>query len=207
MKPLSSFYRSHDSNFVSAKQETVQDFISQFHKNLQAAATRKQSGFYDDISQMFGCPKKKYQSVQAAVEDMITRTGLQNYIQNITAKNTENKKVANQETGSQSSLFPALKPTIRENIFHFIKNKINDSHGRVPIPVLQDDILSTFKNDGISPEDAYSESLARYINQGLIAEQIKNPLDNKSDHNIGKNLHQDADDGSNNDFFRGLNPG
>jgi hypothetical protein len=201
MKPLSSFYRSHDSNFISQKNETLQSFISHFHKNLQATAIRKQSGFYEEISQMFGGQKQKYNSVQAAVDDMITRTGLQSYLQNISAQQKQNKK-----TAQDQNLFPTAKPNVRENIFHFIRNKVSDAHGRIPIAVLQDEILSTFRNDGIQPEDIYSEALARYINQVIIAEQIKNPIHESSDPNLGKNLQEMDDDGSNDDFFRGLNP-
>jgi hypothetical protein len=139
--------------------------------------------------------------VQAAVDDMITRTGLQSYLQNISAQQKQNKK-----TAQHQNLFFTTKQNIKENIFHFIRNKISDAHGRIPIAVLQDEILSTFRNDGIKPEDIYSEDLARYINQALIAEQIKNPIHESSNPNLGKNLQEMDDDGSNDDFFRGLNP-
>ena len=200
MKPLSSFYRSYDSNFISQKSETLQSFISHFHKNLASAAQRKQGGFYEEITQMFGGTKQKYNSVQAAVEDMITRTGLQSYLQNISAQKIQNKKTANH------NFFPSIQQNVRENIFHFIDNKISDSHGKIPITVLQDELLSTFRNNGIQPEDIYSEDLARYINQSLVAEQIKNPIHESSDPNLGKNLQEMDDDGTNDDFFRGLNP-
>lgn len=202
MKPLSSFYRSHDSNFVSQKNETLQSFISHFHKNLQATVVRKQSGFYEEISQMFGGQKQKYNSVQAAVDDMITRTGLQSYLQNISAQQKQTKKIANQ----QSSLLSSLKPNIRENVFHFIRNKIGDARGKIPIAVLQDELLSTFRNEGLQAEDIYSEELARYINQALIAEHIKNPIKDSVNPNLGKNIQETEDNGANNDFFHGLNP-
>ena len=201
MKPLASFYRSDDNTFVSSNPQTLQSFISNLHKNLISSAQRKQSGFYEEISQMFGGPKKKYNSVQAAVDDMITRTGLQTHLQNISAQQKQTKKVAQQE------LFASLKPHVRENIFHFIRNKISDSQGEIAIPALQDEILSLFRNEGVLTEDVYSEATARFINQALIAEKIKNPTQKTSDPNLGKNLHHDLeDDGSNSDFFRSLNP-
>ncbi len=217
MSPLPAFYRSHSSNYVSDNQETLSDFFQNLTTNIQKSLQTKQSNIYEEVYHMMGQtpPGKKYTSVEQAVADFRKRTGLEEHLKQIRAqqkKEKEQEKTSSALKSAQDNkslpfeVLQNVKPTLKDNILRFIQNKVRSSRGQTSIPAVQEAILSTFRSDGVKPQEIYDQSLAKFINLEIIAQQLIHPKNDFSSPSLGKEIEVSDDDGMNSDFFYGLNP-
>jgi hypothetical protein len=78
----------------------------------------------------------------------------------------------------------------------------------VSLPALQEELLNTFKTQGVSPDEIHDPVLSKFISDQILAEKQKFPekqLDNsqlgKSDVDVGS-----VSDRKNDDFFASLMP-
>lgn len=170
---------------------------------VEIARNRGQQSIMDQISSIMGNKGKAHNSVESIVQEMQERTGLKEYLRRQSDAQSSNTKTASNEP------FQNFTQDIRENIINFIKNKIATHRGLIPLPAIQEEVLATFKRDGVQPQDVNTSEVANFINQMIIEERKQNPTFDANDINIGRGVgvkDLNDDDSANSDFFKGLLP-
>lgn len=171
---------------------------------VEVARNRNQKSYLDQISSIMG-NKSKHYTVESIVQEMQDRTGLKEYLRRQSSQYITEKKIANVNSNAP---FGNLDQKLRDSILNFIKNIVETHRGLVPLPAIQEEVLSTFRNAGIQPQDVNNDEVARHISQVMIDERKKNPESDVNNVNLGRGVgvKDMEDDGSNSDFFKGLLP-
>ncbi|HVI40981.1 MAG TPA: hypothetical protein VM577_09995 [Anaerovoracaceae bacterium] len=203
----SDYYETDPGDKIDWLDRFAQDFEKKESKQepksaVEVARLRNYQSIADQISAIVG-GNPRHSSVETAVQDYQERTGLKEYLKRQSSPQDSAKKTANVQA------FQNLDPRVRDNIINFIKNRIETHRGLVPLPAIQEEILSTFRNEGLQPQDVNNDEVAKLISQAIIDERQKNPESDMNNVNLGRGVgvkDMDDDDGSNSDFFRGLLP-
>jgi hypothetical protein len=188
------------------------DWLDSFADNLatktpqrsavEVARSRGHQSIIDQINSIVG-NRPRHATVEGIVQEMQERTGLKEYLRRMSSKD-EQRKIAQQVV---DTIFSEVNPKTKNAILNFITNRIETHRGLVAIPAIQEEILSTFRREGLQPQDVNNELVAKYISDCIVAERRKNPTEEQTDLNIGRGVGvQDMEDGdnSNSDFFKGL---
>lgn len=196
---------------VQRESETFETVVSEVHwmdavaKKLEKMSVEPMgkaqdlhSSLYDQISSiMGGTSKSKYPTVEAAVEDMKKRTGLNQFISDIMAADERTKKVASVDLFKK---VPQVKTTI--------DNYLEDTNGNVVLPAVLERIRSIHSNDVIDESDWKDESLMRYITDKCQEVKSKYPSLDPNYTNLGKidQIRDEDIDPGNSDSFLSMTP-
>lgn len=159
-------------------------WLKQFEKNLQKTGVqsrRVDQSLFEQISGIMG-NKSKHTSVSAAVEDMMHRSGLINYLNNVKTsqqENTQKKKAQQSLSGDKPSL---LKKN--PNIQRTIENYIRDTKGNLPVPAILEKVKSIHSRDVSENKDWEDPDLLQFISQTNVEEKSKN-ISSNQDFNLG----------------------
>jgi hypothetical protein len=204
-KKYPSISRQSDAPFSDDR------WLRAFEAKLQKGAvqSRDPHSLFDQINSIMNGTKSKYTSVQNAVDDMISRSGLKNYIEGIkTSRDYEPKKIAQQNVQPQNDKIPQVmqdKPTVMQTL----KNIIRDSRGNMSIPAIIGKLRSLHSNDVTNDVDWDDEKLLRLVSQLNLQAKKDNPstFDNYSTLGINDHGNENSDyDQSNHDAFAVLQP-
>lgn len=201
-------FKLNKNSYEYARGERV-DWLDAFAENYAEAtkiapdktavqvARERQQSTYDQISSIVG-NTFQHATVESKVQEMQERTGLTAYLQSMASMTPEE--------GAQKILdvFAQFGPKMQEDLMNFCKNKIAAHRGQISIPAIQHDLLATFRQHGIQPQDVNNEDVARCIS-GLIVDELKmNPPTDVSSTELGKVDNLEEDDNESADFFKGL---
>lgn len=186
-------------------------WLKQFENTLHKTSVqpRGTESVYDQISSIMNT-KSKYPSVQAAVDDMMQRSGLTAYLEIEKTSSQEElpKKVAQEQPKPKNDQVPRViqeKPSIKATL----DNIINTSRGNMSVPAIISRLHSLHAQD-ISDEGAWEdERLIRLVSQCNLQAKTNNPSNYQNFSNLGQNDHSTADsdiDASNTDAFHALLP-
>ncbi len=170
---------------------------------VEVARQREHQSIVDQINSIVG-NRSRHATVESVVQEMQERTGLKEYLRRVSVSTPGSYKRAQQVV---DNIFSTVNIKVKDAILNFIKNKIEAHHGMIAIPAIQDEILSTFKRDGLQSQDVNNELVSKYINECLIAEKRKNPITDQFDSNLGKGTEvKDTSnaDSDTSDFFKSL---
>lgn len=203
-------------------------WLKQFEKTLLKSAVqpkRVDQSMFDQINAIMNS-KSKYTSVEAAVEEMKSRSGLTDYLKKINKTSTENED-KNKKTASSNihldvnakdvdmfftekmdlSAIPELlkeKPEIKNTL----QNYIEETKGHLPIPAIIDKIRTIHQKDVGNPKYWDDPKLIALVSKLNLHAKKNNPevFDNYS--NLGKRDHSNGTDidQSNTDMFASLSP-
>jgi hypothetical protein len=192
-------------------------WLKQFEQKLQKGAVQPYKGdsLYDQINSIMN-GKSKYPSVQAAVDDMMSRSGLTAYLDNVKVSQEEtfdqNTKTAQHQPQPQA---PGNQPDVpsiikqKPNIMRTLENIIKETRGNIPVPAIISRLHALHAND-ISDEGAWEEdALIRLVSQMNLKAKSDNPDSYENFDNLGQGDHSTADsdiDASNTDAFNALMP-
>lgn len=165
------------------------DWLDQFadrlqkQENSQSSNTSQQrsNSFVDEISAMlYKQPSnvKSPKTVAGIVKDYQDKIGLNDYL-----KTLQNIKQA-QDSGIPSSL-QNLPRDLQQNIIQYITNKIRTYHGSISIPAIQNEVLNTFRNQGVSAQEIESSEMAGFINSEIVKELQNHPHSRDMNMSIG----------------------
>jgi hypothetical protein len=176
------------------------DLSSDFAKELAKQSVQPKSqvdSLYEQMYSIINGTKPRYPSMEAAVQDMLDRTGISTYKRQLQAEQ-QNTKRAN----IQVSLFEKV-PQIKQTIDNYIQS----TRGNLLVPEILSQIKSIHKNDVPDAADWGSPSLLTYINDKNISEKKMHPDMVGLDHDLGRvNYHEEEIDPSNTDALHVLNP-
>lgn len=181
------------------------DISSEFLSELQKMSVQPKAqvhSLYDQMSSIMNGAKPKYPSVEAAVKDMLDRTGISGYKQQLQAQQETKQIIAyTKKAEIQVELFKQI-PQIKQTIDNYIQS----TRGNLLVPEILDHIRSIHKNDVLDPSFWSSPSLLMYINEKNTAEKQTNPDVNNEQH-LGKVDYSDTEvDPSNMDALHMLTP-
>lgn len=190
-------------------------WLREFENKLQKTSVQPRGeSVYDQITSIMNT-NSKYPSVQAAVDDMMQRSGLSNYLDNVKQSQeeipvTQPRKIAQQQqpTSQNTNNLPKV---IKEkpSIFNTLENIIKDSRGNMPLPAIIARLHSLHARD-ISDEGAWEdENLIRLVSQLNLQAKKDNPgnFENFDQLGQGDRSASDSDiDSSNTDAFHALLP-
>jgi hypothetical protein len=192
-------------------------WLRRFEETLQKTSVQPRGqSTYDQISSIMNT-KSKYTSVENAVENMMDRSGLKLYLDNVKNSKEElpaqSKKIAQQvptvETKKDTSV--GKEPQIiqeKPSIARTLDNLIRESKGNLPIPAIIAKLHALHARD-IADEGSWDdERLIRLVSQLNLQAKKDNPSNYENYDQLGKGDHSnDADiDSSNTDAFLALQP-
>ena len=172
---------------------------------VEVARERSQKSLYEQITSIVSGNNSRYASVESKVQDLQERVGLKEYLKRISSEKEENTKLAAEEF---SGVLENVNDDLKEKIATFCKNKIETYRGHISILAIQKEIIETFKNQGVRPQDIDDPKVAEIINTMIKEEKSNNPDQQVNDMNLGKGvgINLDDDDNANTDSFGALMP-
>lgn len=192
---------------------------------VEVARERNERSLLDQLNSIMQ-RKSRHLSVESVVEEMRERTGLNSYLQSISAQEEEQVKKA-QTAGQtaqpmttqhavpapsspQAPKFPSSLAKYKngsENIDAFIKRIVSKFSGAgITIPQVQYDLMQMFGTKyNLQPNDVWNQEVAAYINHLISEAQAANI---KPDFNpaLGTGLETETQDANGGDAFAILNP-
>lgn len=218
-----SKYTRHQSVVSRNTDEHVSEdhWLKQFEKTLQKGAVqpRTQSSLYDQINSIMNGTPSKYPSVQAAVDDMMQRSGLSNYLKTSKENDEGNKKVAADQNNDFDKTVPVEQKqqdtntpdVIRENpaILTTLENYIRTTRGNLPIPAIIDKLHSIHRADVSEDKKWDDDKLIRLVSKLNLQAKKNNPASYEDYNNLAAGDRDTADsdvDPSNTDAFNALMP-
>ena len=193
-----------------------ENWLSKLQKNLIKDAVQPKhvdNNLFHQINTIMN-GKSKYPSVQAAVEDMMNRSGVTAHLAKMnktSIESTETTKVAESVNSDQNNTIDKNIPiVIRKvpNIKNTIQNYIRDTKGNLPIPAIVEKVRSIHRNDVSEAKDWDDDNLMRLISEMNLEAKRTNSDSFQQYQNLGsRDQSNDSDiDPSNSDAFHALNP-
>jgi hypothetical protein len=218
-----SKYTRHQSVISRNTDEYVSEdhWLKQFEKNLQKGAVQPKSkdSLYDQINSIMNGTSAKYPSVQAAVDDMMQRSGLSNYLK--VSKDSEGgkKKMAADQNSDFDKTVPVepkqedatVPDVIKQNpaILQTLENYVRSTRGNLPIPAILDKIRSIHHGDIAEDKLWEDDKLIRLVSKLNLEAKKNNPANYENYSNLAAGDRDTADsdvDPSNTDAFNALMP-
>ncbi len=187
--------RSNRVDWLDGFAEQVAAAANNVDETAVSKGRQRQANILDEIRSIVS-KSPVYSSVQDKVEDLKRRIGLDEYMK-MTAmlQSLQTVKVAGE-----------LEADIKDMIESYVQNKIQTHHGFISLPALQQGILDTFKQRGVSTSDVEEPMFEQYLFDKIEAAKALNHQHDDY-HQLGKGVGINSDnDKLNSDFFGGLNP-
>lgn len=180
--------------------------VNQIGKNSQnaveAARSRDHSNFNDQINSIIS-RQFKPRTVEEVVNHYQDKIGLKEWLRRSAAAEAAMK------TGEGlPENFNKFSPALIEDIKNFVRNKIETHHGNIQVPAVVEEVVHTFRQSGISPQDVNEPGFEKFISDCIVAAKKNNPLANEHNVNLGRGVGIDSNniDSANYDMFEGLSP-
>lgn len=190
-------------------------WLREFENKLQSTAVQPRGqSLYDQITSIMNT-KSKYPSVQAAVDDMMHRSGLTAYLENVKTSEEDSsgsrRKTAQDESEARHKKDHKIPDVIKAkpSIIKTLENIVNDSRGNLSVPAIISRLRSLHSRDVTSESAWEDEKLIRLVSQFNLKAKTSNPGNFDRFDNLGKGDHSTADsdiDASNTDAFNILMP-
>lgn len=201
--------RQSDSGF------SEDHWLKQFEQKLQKAAVqpRNQESLFDQINTIMN-GKSKHTSVQAAVDDMMERSGLTSYLDISKTSKMDNetspkKTAALEPDHNEADVNLAKVIKIKPSVLRTLENIIKETKGNLSVPAVISRLHSLHARD-ISDESAWEEDkLIRLVSKYNLKAKADNPATYEDYDNLGQGDHSSSDsdiDASNTDAFSALMP-
>lgn len=192
-------------------------WLRQFEDKLQKTSVQPRGqSIFDQITSIMNT-KSKYPSVQAAVDDMMQRSGLTDYLENVKVseetldertRKTAQDHVEQKRHESRNSKTPQViqeKPSILRTLDNIVK----ETRGNLPVPAIITRLRSLHAQD-IPDETAWDdERLIRLVSRCNLIAKRDNPGTFDKFDQLGRGDHSASDsdvDPSNTDAFNALMP-
>lgn len=200
----------HQTVISRQSDESSDHWLKEFESKLEKTSVQPRGqGLYDQITSIMNT-KSKYPSVQAAVDDMMHRSGLTNYLENIKEskdKVSDRKPSKVAQDMSQSNLSESLRKI--PGLQHTLENIMRDTRGNLPISAIISRLKSLYAKDVPDESIWESDDLLRLVSAYNLEAKKNNPSTFDKFDNLGRGDHSTADsdiDASNTDAFSILMP-
>lgn len=175
-----SKYNRHQSVISRQSDEQFSEghWLKQFEDKLQKTSVQPRGqNLFDEISGIMNNSKAKYPSVQAAVDDMMQRSGLTDYLDNVKTsgdKDTDKAKVATAQAKTDDDKLPEIVK-MHPQILRTLENIIKETKGNIPVPAIISRLHALHASD-IAEEGAWEdERLIRLVSALNLKAKRDNP--------------------------------
>lgn len=216
-------YSRHQSAISRNTDEHISEdhWLNQFQKSLQKGAVQPKSevSLFDQISSvMNGSSQSKHTSVQNAVDDMMLRSGLTNYLKVSNEKDNGKAKIATDQHADFDKIIPVepkqedanTPDVIKDNptILKTLENYIRSTKGNLPIPAIIDKVRSIHRADVAENKVWEDDKLIRFVSKLNLEAKKNNPASYENYSNLASNDYNSDSDisASNTDAFNALMP-
>jgi hypothetical protein len=217
-----SKYIRHQSVVSRNTDEHISEdhWLKKFENTLQKGAVqpKSQQSLFDQINSIMNGSGSKHTSVQSAVDDMMQRSGLTNYLKVSEQEVPKTKTASDQNNDFDKSLpvEPKQKDTTtpdvirtNPNVLKTLENYIRATRGNLPIPAIIDKIRSIHHAD-VSEDKAWDDDkLIRLVSKLNLEAKKNNPASYEDYNNLAVGDRDNAEsdvDPSNTDAFNALMP-
>lgn len=190
-------------------------WLKEFENKLQSTAVQPRgNSLFDQISSIMNT-KSKYPSVQAAVDDMMHRSGLTAHLNNIktsTEETDSSKKVAQAQDNQPAKHDHKKGPKILDKIpglKRTLENIIKETRGNMPISAVIARLQSLHAKDTSDKSIWEDDELLRLVSKCNLEAKKSNPGVFENFDNLGQTDHGNNEsdvDPSNTDAFNALMP-
>jgi hypothetical protein len=193
-------------------------WLKEFENKLQKTSVQPRGqSLYDQISSIMNS-KSKYPSVQAAVDDMMHRSGLTAYLENVKTSTEEAsdkpKKIAQDNQQAKHTHEHKNKPSLKilekiPGLKRTLENIIKETRGNMPISAVVARLQSLHSRDTSDESIWDDDELLRLISHCNLEAKKSNPGVFENFDNLGQTDHgsNESDiDASNTDAFNALMP-
>lgn len=192
-------------------------WLREFENSLQKTSVQPRgNSLFDQISSIMNT-KSKYPSVQAAVDDMMHRSGLTAYLDNVKTSTEEpsgkpKKTAQHHEHEHHHHEHDDAKPKILKEVpglKRTLENIIRETRGNMPISAIIARLQSLHSKDCNDASMWDDEKLLRLVSKCNLEAKKSNPGMFENFDNLGKSDNSGADsdiDASNTDAFNALMP-
>lgn len=205
-------------NRQSDASESDDHWLRAFENSLQKTSVQPRgNSLHDQISSIMNA-KSKYPSVQAAVDDMMQRSGLTDYLQTKvssdeeTSTPTKSRKTAQDQNDRKEKKDDPKTPQVmkeKPSIMRTLENIIKETRGNMSVPTIISRLRSLHASD-VSDDGAWEdEKLIRLVSNCNLTAKKNNPGIYDRFDNLGQGDHSTSDrdiDPSNTDAFNALMP-
>lgn len=212
---MMSKYTRHQSVVTrqSDGQFSENHWLKQFETKLEKTSVQPRGqSLFDEISTIMSNSKAKYPSVQAAVDDMMQRSGLTDYLENV-------KVSDNKETGKSKIATAQLKTMVEDSklpeiikmhpqIMRTLENIIKETKGNIPVPAIISRLHALHASDIVDEGAWDDERLIRLVSSLNLKAKKDNPDSYVNLDNLGQGdrVSNSDIDVSNSDAFNILMP-
>ncbi len=187
-------------------------WLREFENKLQKTSVQPRGqSLFEQITSIMNT-KSKYPSVQAAVDDMMQRSGLTDYLQHIKTSEEEIRGQTTKTAEDKSSQHHAKVPKVikeKPSILRTLENIVQETKGNMPVPAVIARLRSLHARD-IADEGAWEdEKLVHLVSRCNLRAKKDNPGTFDRFDDLGRSDHfaTDSDvDASNRDAFNALMP-
>jgi hypothetical protein len=217
-----SKYNRHQSVVSRNTDEHISEdhWLKQFENSLQKGAVQPKSpqSLFDQINTIMNGSGSKYTSVQSAVDDMMQRSGLTNYLKVSEQEAPKTKTAADQNSDFDKSIPVEQKqqdittPDVirtNPNVLKTLENYIRATRGNLPIPAIIDKIRSIHHADVSEDKSWDDDKLIRLVSKLNLEAKKNNPASYENYNNLAVGDRDNAEsdvDPSNTDAFNALMP-
>jgi hypothetical protein len=187
-------------------------WLKEFENKLQSTAVQPRGqNLFDQISSIMNT-KSKYPSVQAAVEDMMHRSGLTAHLNNVKTSTEEPARGPKKTAQDNQNAKPKKGPKILDKIpglKRTLENIMRDTRGNLPISAVKARLQSLHSKDTSDESVWEDDELLRLISKCNLEAKKSNPGTFENFDNLGQTDHgqNESDvDPSNTDAFNALMP-
>jgi len=172
-----------------------EQFTHELIKRQAVVGKKDNSDVYSQINQILTGVKPKFSTVDEVVLDLRKRTGLANYLNQISAKDSDASQTKIAEEDDTPKAFKQCK-----DIKIFIDNYIEDRPGLAIQAIIE--AIPKYLKMKLSDDALEDENLKKYINKVVQVEE--NDVDDQNSTNLGKLDTTDSDIQEDNDLFAGF---
>jgi hypothetical protein len=196
-------------------------WLKQFEQKLHKGAVQPRSvenSLYDQINSIMN-GKSRHQTVDAAVQDMMQRSGLNDYLEKVKVSEEDNRNAKFAQLGDTNKVLHKEVPMEEKGIPIVIKkcpsvrntleNHIKATNGNMPLSAIISHVQGIHSKDVSDAQDWEDDNLIRLVSKLNLEAKKNNPASFEDNANLGKRDSDTAEsdvDPSNTDAFNSLMP-
>lgn len=181
---MTNYKPSKNQSVISRQSEVANNddhWLKQFENSLCKQSVQPRENTFEQITSIMNNSQSKYPTVQAKVEEMLDRSGMNKYMKDTVKISEINHEPQATKTAQQNDQNAAKKkddhlPSIikhKEEILRTLENIIRDTKGNLPLSAIISKLHSLHAKDVSEESDWDDEKLIRLVSRlNLEAKKI-----------------------------------
>jgi len=170
----------------SIKNDREPDWFAEFANRLEKNSVNSHEtdqALYNQIGDILGSPKSKFSTVEDAVRDMHTRTGLDKFLNAEKSLCSRAESKNEPEAMQNAEMMNGIRAILQKvnGLDLWLRNFIQSRKGSIDTAAVLNDIPHSFLRAGLSTADLDSDNLKKYVDI-LISDEKKQHASQQQTH-------------------------